>query len=448
MIRRHWLAGPAAIALLATFAAGRSPAQDTRATNLTLEESQVWDVLREGKKAVGEPEKAVLRKLARIQVNRMLEATAAGYGSSDSKPVTDVVRRLAEVIIDPLKLPRPVNVNEFDVINVFGQELSAQLMQLIGTPEKPARKDNLIQVNAARMLSFLARSGYEGVGTDAVTIINDPNQHDAVKFWALEALRNLFTVPHREKGPEFSVFTKPEAEVQAIQALTNFIARKPAVDASTPKDELDAYRYVRRAAVRALGQVRKPIVKVDDKIVAQPALWLLRVANADTNLVPSPSLSERVDGLAGYLQLNIDKDIDMTFTVGFVATAMRDLAAEYTTHKPPGKPKLDEKKLPTNPVEERDTLAWRESIYRLSAALQSWRKSWDELPAANKPAAVQRMLNRVVETSEKEFLKPAKEGRPNEEITLVDTLEKTFLNTEKFNTFLLPDDKNSFITRP
>jgi hypothetical protein len=452
MIRGHWLAAAASVALLTI--TGRGAAQESK-YNLSLQENVRWDALRQGKKQVSDGEKAqneaVIRRVAQIQVNKMLQAAEQGFGSSESNSISEAVRHAGEIFIDPLNLARPLSLSEFELNNIFAHEVDTQLMKLLGTPEKPSGAEILIKINAARMMSIVARAGYEGIAEDIITVLNDPKQSDAVKLYMLQALRHLFAVPHREKGANFSVFSKPEAEAKAIQTLIDFITRKPALSADAPKQEVDAYRYLRREAVRALGLVRKPIVKIDDKIVSVPALWLLRVANGDKNLVPAPSLSERVEGLVGYLQLSPDRDLNMDFAAGFVAAAVVDIARDYKDRKPLAKPAAGAA-VPAGPAaEERDWLPWKLTANRMSLGLITWRKNWDEaLPAAAKPDDVKRIVNGVVDGAESDFLKVVLSSGPNESVTADNGSLKKLLETPGAfkNNLLLSNDKNSFVTRP
>jgi hypothetical protein len=448
MIRRNRLC-TLILAALALACGGKVLAQEKR-LNLDLAENDRFLALRDGKKPGGDAEKAkneeVLRKMAQIQVNRLLDA-ANNTSAGSNTGLAETVKRLGDVIIDPLNPPRKLKTDQIDVINVFGKELATQLMKLLGTPEKPSGADIIIKVNAARMMSILGRSGYEGVGDHAVMVLTDPKQHHAVKFYMLEALRHLFAVPHPERDGK-SVFSKPEAENRAIQVLIDFIARKPDLGADAPRDEVDAYRYIRREAVRALGQVRMSVVRVDDKVVAVPALWLLRMANADKNIVPPASLAERVEGLVGYLQLSPDKDLNMDFAVGFVAEALRDITRDFKGRHRTEKPKADEKKPPDRTPEPSDYFPWRLTANRLDLALTGWRNAWEaSLPASAKPPEVQNMLKTLVSTVTSEVLKPIIENQPSENIVLGGL--DGFLSTNKFpNVTLLTDDKNSFISRP
>src|SRR5262249_57988284 len=127
--------------------------------------------------------------------------------------------------------------------------------------------------------------------------------------------------------------TDAAKERKAIEGLIAFITRKPELLPGALASEWEAFRYVRREAIRALGFVRKPVLREDKKIVASPALWLLRVVAMDPMIKPEPSLSERADALVGYLQLAVDRDENMDYALFFVGRGIRDLAAEFKEFK-------------------------------------------------------------------------------------------------------------------
>jgi len=456
MNRCVWSRGTAALALLAATCALPVGAQNRGSTSLEFAESERFRELREGKQPGGDAEKAkndeIIRKKARIEVQRMLQAASAGIGASEGSAVSDIVRNLGEVIIDPLNPRRTINQNQAEFVVTFGKEMTPELLKHIGTKEKAGSPEILVRVNAARMLSILARSGYDGVADAAVDILKNPDQIDAVKLYALKALKHLFAVPNRER-PERSVFSGPDGsdrEAKAIVALIDFVARKPAMTTDTPKNEVDAYRYLRREAVEALGLVRKPIVRgqgLNAQVIAEPALWLLRVANADKNLVPSPSLSERVEGLVGYLHLNPDKDENMDYATRYVAAAFRDITTEYINRKALDKPKADDKAPTARFPEERDYHPWRLTANRLQIAIRDWRSNWeDNIPAANRPANVQDMVQAVVIAADDDILKHIIAGNQTEQIVLDKLRVLIAQQIEKL--WLIGEDKNSVITRP
>src|SRR2546426_833721 len=80
--------------------------------------------------------------------------------------------------------------------------------------------------NAGHILAAVGKSGYEEAADLAIEVIENPKEIDAVRLYALQALRNLFAAPDVE-DPKASWVKKPERELKAIQTLIAFIVRKP-----------------------------------------------------------------------------------------------------------------------------------------------------------------------------------------------------------------------------
>jgi hypothetical protein len=146
-------------------------------------------------------------------------------------------------------------------------------------------------------MSKLAETGIDEIA-DALTAIIDGKYEDAVKLYALAGLKNLYDA-------KFGDRVKDETrETKSLQALINFIQRKPPFDTnSKPLDEVEALRYVRREAIRALGQARVPAAGKERQVDAMPALELLRIVTNTATIDPRPSLSERVEAAVGLCQM-------------------------------------------------------------------------------------------------------------------------------------------------
>ena len=453
MTLRPWLRATAALAVLAVTAAS---AAAQRLPQLSPEDYSRFNDIRDGKKPfVNEPNKQdaqknidAIKRRAQLEVARMLDSANTSAGSSDTKPISQVVRSLHDVIIDPLTFGRTkLSEGQRDMIRIFGEEMNAQLRPIFGTKDKPSTADVLVRLNAARQLSIVAKSGFDELADTAVEVIADPNQHDAVKLYMFEALGNLFAVPHPEQEGK-SVFTKEERENKAIQTLIDFIARQPKMDANASRDEIAGVRYVRREAIRALGQVRKPVVRdANGKIVMSPGIWLLRVANADRNFVPPVSLSERVEGLVGYLNLQADKEQAMDFAAGFIATAIRDLGLEYKERKLLEKIKVDDKAPPERAPDDRDMQAWKLTANRIQLGLKVWRDNWENPAFGARPADIKAMMQRVSDTADRNILRQMIEGGKTDEINL-QPLDDWLRSTQFPSASLFPDDKTLTIVRP
>lgn len=450
MIRRF-----SALAALAVLA-GSANAQDSK-FDLSQADGQIFSDIREGKKLVKSPNAAeakkneeVIRKKAQVEIARFLRAaeTSNGTGAGGVESVPDYIRSFTlGTLVDPQNPVRVLKEGQVDLARILGDEMLKQLKPLIGSKEKPSGADMVVKLNSVRLISIIARSGYDGAGNAAVEIINDPQHHDAIKLYALEALNNLFSVPNPDRADR-SMFLNPDDELRAVTTVIGFIARKPAIAPNTPREEIDAYKFVRREAVRALGKVRKPAYRegTSGVVAANPAVWLLRVAAADKTLVPPPSLNERVEGLAGYLGLMPDKEQNMDFAAGFVALTIKDLTLDYKERKPLEKSRGEEKPTEYSPL-ERDYHPWKVTATRISVGLKVWYENWNDPVLGARPADVRQMMAGLVKTAEEDILGHMVEGNKTAEIKL-QGLEDWLRNTKFPSAALLPNDPSATIVRP
>jgi HEAT repeat protein len=211
--------------------------------------------------------------------------------------------------------------------------------QMAGHVDEVLKNDKPIaRVNAVRLLVRQAAEGHEEVGDVLVKAVKDPNQNDGVKYWAFKALQELFGYGLRQ-GPPATLKDK-DLEARCVQALIEFIEQKPPHLPSTPPEEIEGYKSLRREAVHALGLTRAPAT-VDPKTKAlqgRTALTLLRVLMKD-GLTPEPRLDERAEAAVGlgYLQGKLFETYQPDYAAYFVGWFLVDFAAEYNAEVEGGK---------------------------------------------------------------------------------------------------------------
>jgi hypothetical protein len=206
----------------------------------------------------------------------------------------------------------------------------------------------VVRVNAARMLSVVGMLGYEGAAELALTILEDAKGSDpGAMFYALQTLTHLFAFPADPAVAELTVFdVAPDAEQKqknralkkrCVQFLCDYIVRSRDV-AGLSEEQVAGIRYVRREAVRALGQVRSHRLREGSppSVVARPGLVLLKVANRD-GLVPEPDLKERVEAVNGFcrlfpvLRVEVDRNVQCDYAAHALGTAILDIVTRKST---------------------------------------------------------------------------------------------------------------------
>src|SRR4029079_10782936 len=123
---------------------------------------------------------------------------------------------------------------------------SAKLIPAIKTVLK--NKEAIARLNAARVLARLGECGQQNAVELLVGTLDDPEQIDAVKLYALKGVAGLF-----EFAQIAELTLDKNREAACIQALLRFLARKPKLAPEAGKRQWDAFIYLRREAGRALA---------------------------------------------------------------------------------------------------------------------------------------------------------------------------------------------------
>lgn len=398
----RWLILPAAFAALAAVSASAqdAPKQEDR--------SKLED-LKSGRAPVTADSKAVFDKFSKYYAARLAtsDAQRAGADQGGSWLVSDLDKRL---LVPP---HGSVYANTFyaklgngdsqlaerqrKYIDEFGKSAVEALQGPAVNSGNP-----FVRVNAARMIAEVCRSGYDGAAEACLKILAKQDVDDAAKFYALQGIRNLFAILPDPSIPEKSIFQKDNTgnlsplEVRCIQALTDFVFRKPPAELD-PQD-VDGIFYVRREAVRGLALVRVQQVKVRGVVQGRPALALLKVARGDglnppSNTQQGPdvrSSGERIEAVIGFCTLfppKSDRDMNLDYAVYQVGRALQDLVPLY------------------QPQSDATSTPWKVSAQRLRDALATWHaRSVDmKLQGTN-------LIKDLMDTAERDVLGPIEAG--------------------------------------
>lgn len=257
------------------------------ADKLSSAERAEFDTLRKGDKDVRSDQKALLEKAARSFVYPL---TYTEVQEESSKGIAGISRRVREAMdqIPDLRKANPRDAARTDRQRRFVQEYGKALVPVL--EEVLKNREPIARINAARILARLGDTGAEEFSDPLARAVEDKDQLDAVKLYALRGLKELFQSVEK--------FKDPEREARAVGAVVAFIHRPPS-GGPTP-EEVNAFHYVRREAVAALAQCRAPALEINKKVVSQPALELLRVVSRDSfDPSSTPILSERVEAAIG-----------------------------------------------------------------------------------------------------------------------------------------------------
>jgi len=265
-----------------------------------------------------------------------------------------------------------------DTVVTFHRALKDSFKKVLD--ERDFAKNRLSSVNAAMMLPVLGKSKSEDISDFLTGIISSAKQNDAVKLYAMRGLKEYFPL-----DPQ-ALMVKP-GDVKRVQALTNYIERKWDVKKEN-KQEMDACSYLRREAIRVLGQTQLAAVGFQKKRVeGQIASTLLRVLAKDF-LDPPPSLSEKCTAAFALCNVKTNlQDYHPDMAIYAVGHTLGQFVTEYRSDQ------INFKKEPAKDKEAKDTkkgarLPWKamsEDWDRSLAAFEAHTKN-DKVTSLKKAA--------------------------------------------------------------
>ncbi|HEV3255523.1 MAG TPA: hypothetical protein VG013_01460 [Gemmataceae bacterium] len=223
-----------------------------------------------------------------------------------------------------------------DFLKVFLKKL-VECSRRVLNPQQPA----IARVNAAQVLARVAQSGDEGIAdavADALTeVLKDQSQNDGVKYWACRGLQQVFApgIIDRELRMPPRLLKNKDSQARCTLALLEFIDRKLPVSATTPLDEAEGLRVVRREAIRALALTQYPAV-IGDKNALQgrTAQTLERVIRHDGFLL-EPRWDEELEAAIGlgWLKVGLFPDYQPDTGAQAIGAALVNFAKKYEAEK-------------------------------------------------------------------------------------------------------------------
>ncbi|HEV3078311.1 MAG TPA: hypothetical protein VGY66_00970 [Gemmataceae bacterium] len=296
------------------------------------EESKLFDAMQKGERPVSTDEdKTILENGAKWYTYRLTQPIYQEPGAS-SKGMHGLVKEAVSKIVDPNDRRRAPNANQIAFKEEFDKRLAARLAEVMRTSKVIAR------VNAAMILERLAATGDEEVVDILVETVQDPQENDGVKLFALRGLKEFCDL-----GQGLSAFRSKDREAKCIQALIDYVQHKPAGKQALSGSQAAALSYVRNEAVAALGATLFPAYSVTEKkkttIQRTTALALLRVIRKD-GVIPEPTLTEQVNAVVSLAQLQA-KLCD-EYQVDYAAYHVGRFIAEFVVRRNAGKDSMTE----------------------------------------------------------------------------------------------------------
>ncbi len=306
-----------------------------------------------------------------------------------------LINQLENVYNDALRTQNRSKTNEF--LLLFSRQTLLRAKELL------SHDDQTIRVNAALLLPLIAKAGNPETADLLVEVLQDDKQSEAVRYWTLPALHELFSLARNPPPVGVPpVRFKEGQEERCIVALLNYLQRPPnfpdrivrlqqaladekkrGAVSEEEKKEVAQYeagmQFARRAAIRALAETRYPALtkKVENKVVADEkaltALALLRVVGDDVRTLspeaqkkakgvpPLASLSERVEAAIGVAQLRSELLPD--YNPDYAAFHVGNFLVEFGTRSNAERIDKENRREP-----------WRQHAGKLLVALGEWKE--------------------------------------------------------------------------
>jgi hypothetical protein len=211
------------------------------------------------------------------------------------------------------------------IVPAFSHEAMLAALEVMRKPEASW----VVRMNAARVLVRLTDLAQGELADALLDVFKDPQQKDAVHYYALQGLRNLLAKPPQSSDAP-PVVSKEQQDKIAL-AVLEFLNRRPSeLHANSTPEEVDGYRLLRREALRVMTLLHSPALSEKDR----PALALVRFVGNDARVAPPPRLDERLEAAIGLAGMRPGKEYQPDyaayqvgrFVVEFGSAANRELA--------------------------------------------------------------------------------------------------------------------------
>lgn len=175
--------------------------------------------------------------------------------------------------------------DEVDYIREFGTALNKALGDVVRQAD-----DRIVRVNAARMLAAACRSGAHAHYPTITELVSAPATDPEIRYYALQGAANLLAAYDLNDYRSRKHSNDPKAVGALVSALQGAVLKAdallPTVDVGVdksvrkvvPPDQVPVYFFIRRQAVKALGQVRFAEYEVEKGKSLYPAHTLALVA--------------------------------------------------------------------------------------------------------------------------------------------------------------------------
>jgi hypothetical protein len=198
------------------------------------------------------------------------------------------------------------------------------------------------------MLPIMARLKHPYVSEYLVTLIEDNKTHDAVRLYAIKALKDTMPIETQLELYPTGIWdftdkaqnARRKSDARSVETLTKYIERA----AKTSPDDLAAFKFfLRREAIVSLAAAGTPAVYAFGKAPAKdvplfdglvaPTLMKVLVKGA---LQPEPTIQEKIEAALGLCAMDYTNmpEYQPELAVYLVGQTVVEFAREYSKDRP------------------------------------------------------------------------------------------------------------------
>jgi hypothetical protein len=234
----------------------------------------------------------------------------------------------------------------------------------------------LEKVNAARMLALAGKLPYEGLADTYLKIIREDKYPPEIKLFAFQGLHNLLAIPNSNDflNPERQFLERSPKLPEIALELDKYIMRP--LPAELSSDDIRVIQFVRREAVRALAQVKAPVIRQQQGTLARPIWTLLRVATNDSivggaaagkkvdDSIPGYPyhILERIEAVIGICSMKLDRTLNYELVANLIDEALVEITAFHDEER--ARFQKDPRNKPLVP--------WSIDAFRIGEAMNLW----------------------------------------------------------------------------
>ena len=270
-----------------------------------------------------------------------------------------------------------LSVAQVEFAEQFSLEMATASRFVLDNVTRPIERLNIV-----RLMAVCAKMPGTKLIDPLLSVINNPNESEALKLYAFQGIRTFLEHGHPEDATKHINYKDVAKLAQISESLTKYIVQKRVVRDDRERMVIE---YVRKEAVAAMGRFKVSVVReTTRKPLSRPGYTLMRVL-WDPEIEPQVTLPERIEAICGFCQMKIDDDLNLDVAAPFLQPSLVEFLRQSNNDS------VQMKKEGTMPV-----LPWKISAARLSYSFALWRESAKPVAKSRYPEYINTLTAEVI----------------------------------------------------